>query len=131
MKRLTLLLTALFLLTLTAGARGKKKRQEPKPLSTIEMIIKVNDYWQQHHKPQVRSFWDEAAYHTGNMEAYRLLEVARWKNYSEDWARHNKWMGAQGPITRSGSTRPMVRDMTSCSSATGRFVSRPISISTN
>ena len=96
MKRLTLLLTALFLLTLTAGARGKKKRQEPKPLSTIEMIIKVNDYWQQHHKPQVRSFWDEAAYHTGNMEAYRLLEVARWKNYSEDWARHNKWMGAQG-----------------------------------
>jgi rhamnogalacturonyl hydrolase YesR len=29
------------------------------------------------------------------MEAYRLLEVARWKNYSEDWARHNQWMGAR------------------------------------
>jgi len=95
MKRLTLLLTALMLLSLTMEARSRKKRPEPKPLSTIDMIVKVNDYWQQHHKPQVRSFWDEAAYHTGNMEAYRLLEVARWKNYSEDWARHNQWMGAR------------------------------------
>ena len=97
MKKLSLLLLSLLLVSATADARMKKKRPEPKPeLSTIEMIVKVNDYWQQHHSPQVRSFWDEAAYHTGNMEAYRLLEVARWKNYSEDWARHNKWMGAQG-----------------------------------
>ena len=95
MKRITLLLTALMLLSLTTEAKSRKQRPEPKPLSTIDMIIKVNDYWQQHHKPQVRSFWDEAAYHTGNMEAYRLLEVARWKNYSEDWARHNQWMGAR------------------------------------
>ena len=95
MKRITLLLTTLLVLSLCAQARSRKQRPEPKPLSTIDMIIKVNDYWQQHHKPQVRSFWDEAAYHTGNMEAYRLLEVARWKNYSEDWARHNQWMGAR------------------------------------
>lgn len=97
MRKLSLLLLTLLLVVASADARSKKKRPEPKPqLSTIEMIVKVNDYWQQHHKPQVRSFWDEAAYHTGNMEAYRLLEVARWKNYSEDWARHNRWMGAQG-----------------------------------
>lgn len=96
MRKLSLLLLALFLVASSADARSKKKRQEPKPqLSTIEMIVKVNDYWQQHHRPQVRSFWDEAAYHTGNMEAYRLLEVARWKNYSEDWARYNRWMGAR------------------------------------
>jgi len=97
MKKLSLLLLTLLVIVASADARSRKKRPEPKPqLSTIEMIVKVNDYWQQHHKPQVRSFWDEAAYHTGNMEAYRLLEVARWKNYSEDWARHNRWMGAQG-----------------------------------
>ncbi|MBR1932478.1 MAG: DUF4861 family protein [Prevotella sp.] len=95
MKRITLLLTALLALSLTAQARARKKRPDPKPLSTIEIITKVNDYWQQHHSPLVRSFWDEAAYHTGNMEAYRLLEVARWRDYSETWARHNKWMGAQ------------------------------------
>lgn len=94
MKRTALLLTALLMLGLTVQARARKKRPEPQ-LPTIEIITKVNDYWQQHHSPLVRSFWDEAAYHTGNMEAYRLLEVARWKDYSETWARHNKWMGAQ------------------------------------
>ena len=97
MKRLTLLLLATLVLATSASARMRKKKPETiRQRPTIEIITQVNDYWQQHHKPQVRSFWDEAAYHTGNMEAYRLLGVARWKNYSEDWARHNKWMGAQG-----------------------------------
>jgi len=79
----------------TAEARSRKRKPEWQRQTTIEMITRVNDYWQQHHTHQVRSFWDEAAYHTGNMEAYRLLEVARWKNYSEDWARHNRWQGAR------------------------------------
>ena len=96
MKRLSLLLTALLLLALmTVQARSRRQRPEPKPLSTIEIITKVNDYWQQQHKPEVRSFWDEAAYHTGNMEAYRLLGVARWQAYSDAWARHNLWQGAR------------------------------------
>ena len=95
MKRLTLLLTVMLMLSLTAGARSRKKRPEPRELTTIEIITKVNDYWQQQHSPNVRSFWDEAAYHTGNMEAYKLLGVARWQAYSDAWARHNKWMGAQ------------------------------------
>jgi len=30
----------------------------------VEMIGKVNDYWQSHHKPETRAFWDNAAYHT-------------------------------------------------------------------
>ena len=96
MKRFTLLLSLLCVLgAASAAGKAKKKRQEPKPLSTIEMITKVNDYWQQHHSVEVRSFWDEAAYHTGNMEAYKLLGIARWQAYSDAWARHNKWMGAQ------------------------------------
>ena len=83
------------LLLIDGQARPRKKKAEPAPPPTIEIITKVNDYWQQHHSPQVRSFWDEAAYHTGNMEAYRLLGTARWLAYSDAWARHNKWMGAQ------------------------------------
>jgi len=94
MKKVTLLLTALFLLSL-AGIARPRKRVEPKPRKTVEIIQKVNDYWQQNHKPEVRSFWDEAAYHTGNMEAYKLLGVARWQAYSDAWARHNRWMGAR------------------------------------
>ena len=37
-----------------------------------KIIDKVNTYWQTHNKPEVRSFWDNAAYHTGNMESYFL-----------------------------------------------------------
>ena len=81
--------------TVTASARVRKKPTEPQTLNTIEMITRVNDYWQSNHSPLVRSFWDEAAYHTGNMEAYRLLGIARWYAYSDAWARHNRWMGAQ------------------------------------
>ena len=85
----------LFVFISSASARSRKKRPDPNPPSTIEIITKVNDYWQSSHSPKVRSFWDEAAYHTGNMEAYRLLGQARWLAYSDEWARHNKWMGAR------------------------------------
>ena len=95
MRRTTLLILSLLIISSAAEARSRKKRPEPRPLSTIEIITKVNDYWQENHSPKVRSFWDEAAYHTGNMEAYRLLGQARWLAYSDEWARHNKWMGAQ------------------------------------
>ena len=94
MKRLTMFLTLLCVLGTTIEARVPRKKVNPVP-PTIEIITKVNDYWQQHHKPEVRSFWDEAAYHTGNMEAYRLLGNARWLAYSDAWARHNRWMGAR------------------------------------
>ena len=94
MNRLLIAL-ALLLTALPSEAKRKKQPVAAKPVPTIDIITRVNDYWQQHHSPNVRSFWDEAAYHTGNMEAYRLLGTARWLAYSDAWARHNKWMGAQ------------------------------------
>ena len=93
MKKLTLLLIALAV-CFTADAKRKKK-VVPKPPSTIEIITKVNDQWQATHRPDVRSFWDDAAYHTGNMEAYKLLGNARWLAYSDAWARYNLWQGAR------------------------------------
>ena len=95
MKHFIILLVALLLMMPAAQARTRKRQmvQTPAP-STIEIIAKVNNYWQHTHKPQVRAFWDEAAYHTGNMEAYRLLGNAQWLDYSTTWARHNKWAGA-------------------------------------
>ena len=96
MKHITISLIALLLLTPAAHARTRKKQAvETVPPPTAEIIAKVNDYWQSTHKPQVRAFWDEAAYHTGNMEAYRLLGNAQWLDYSIAWARHNRWMGAR------------------------------------
>ena len=61
----------------------------------LDQIIKVNNYWQAHNTPYVRSFWDHAAYHTGNMEAYRLTGRADWYAYTDKWCRHNEWKGAK------------------------------------
>ena len=60
------------------------------------IITKVNNHWQQTNAPETRSFWDNAAYHTGNMEAYFLTGNEEWKNYSERWAEYNEWKGAKG-----------------------------------
>lgn len=61
----------------------------------VAIITKVNDYWQQREKPQQWAFWDIAAYHTGNMEAYQITGNPRYRQYSEDWAVHNAWQGAK------------------------------------
>ena len=58
------------------------------------IIDKVNTYWQSNNAPEVRAFWDNAAYHTGNMEAYFLTGNDAYREYSEKWAEHNQWKGA-------------------------------------
>ena len=59
------------------------------------IIDKVNSYWQSNNAPEVRAFWDNAAYHTGNMEAYFLTGNDAYREYSEKWAEHNQWKGAK------------------------------------
>jgi unsaturated rhamnogalacturonyl hydrolase len=65
------------------------------PAEVLAIIHKVNDYWQSKNVPQTRAFWDVAAYHTGNMEAYFLTKHEEYRKYSESWAEHNLWMGAK------------------------------------
>ena len=71
-----------------------------------DIIRKVNTYWQTNNPAEVRSFWDNAAYHTGNMETYKLFsneggkrkeEGAQMLDYSIRWAEHNQWKGATEP----------------------------------
>jgi len=40
----------------------------------LQMIDSVNTSFQQRYSALERSFWDVAAYHTGNMEAYFLTK---------------------------------------------------------
>lgn len=63
-------------------------------LKVRETISKVNDKWQREHNPETTPFWHVAAYHTGNMEAYKLTGNPEWLGYSEKWAEHNNWEGA-------------------------------------
>lgn len=59
-----------------------------------ELINRVNTYWQQNHKAEVRAHWHHAAYHTGNMEAYKVLKDEKQLDYSRRWAYYNNWSGA-------------------------------------
>lgn len=59
------------------------------------LICKVNNKWQTEHPAETRAFWDNAAYHTANMEAYSLIGDPEWRNYSEHWAEYNDWKGAK------------------------------------
>ncbi|MCE4553936.1 glycoside hydrolase family 88 protein [Pelomonas cellulosilytica] len=94
-KHVTSLLCALGLAL--AGCAEAPRRPEPAPqradvLATIE---RVNDYWQRRTPPEETAFWNVAAYHTGNIEAYRVTGLERYRRYSEAWAEHNHWMGAR------------------------------------
>ena len=73
------------------------------------IIRNVNNTWQQAHpapeyggtKKGLSAFWDNAVYHTGNMEAVRLFrsmsdadDAKKWYDYSFAWAERNNWCGA-------------------------------------
>ena len=64
------------------------------PTDVEQVIRKVNTYWQANNKAEVRAFWDNAAYHTGNVEVYKLLTDEPMLEYSQRWAEHNQWKGA-------------------------------------
>ena len=61
----------------------------------LEILERVNDYWQERHPEHGRAFWDNAAYHTGNMEAWKVTGKERWRRYSEAWSERNQWKGAK------------------------------------
>ena len=80
-------------LCLLAAAAVQAKQWTPDQVKKV--IRQVNTYWQQNNKAEVRSFWDNAAYHTGNIEVYKLLGDQQMLDYSIRWAEHNEWKGAK------------------------------------
>lgn len=68
------------------------KKSEKQILKTIE---KVNIKWQNSNPNPGNSFWDNAAYHTGNMEAYKVSNNSKFLEYSIQWAEQNQWQGAK------------------------------------
>jgi rhamnogalacturonyl hydrolase YesR len=81
-----------------AIASGCAIRPAPAGASKAEVLAGLhlaNGYWQRTNAPEKWSFWDVAAYHTGNMEAYLLTRHAPYRAYSTAWAEHNGWSGAR------------------------------------
>ncbi|MBL7737927.1 MAG: glycoside hydrolase family 88 protein [Chitinophagaceae bacterium] len=81
-----------------AGCTAQKRNVTAIPASksdVLSIIEKVNGYWQTQNPAHGRAFWDNAAYHTGNMEAYFITGKEEYRKYSEAWAEQNQWMGAK------------------------------------
>ncbi|MFD1768610.1 glycoside hydrolase family 88/105 protein [Sphingobacterium suaedae] len=88
------LVTCLGMSKLAVGQKFDKR-------AVLAQLHLVNGYWQQKHTPDVWAFWDQAAYHTGNIELYKLTKRQDYVAYSEAWATHNAWKGAKSDNPRS------------------------------
>ena len=49
----------------------------------VNIIDKVNSHWQETHANPGNAFWDNATYHTGNIEAYKVTGNEKYRLYSE------------------------------------------------
>jgi rhamnogalacturonyl hydrolase YesR len=83
------------LLAVSSCTSAKQTAKTGAKAVVLNSIDKVNTYWQTTNPVHGRAFWDNAAYHTGNMEAYALTKNETYKNYSEAWAVKNEWKGAK------------------------------------
>lgn len=91
------LMSLLAIIIFLAGCAAKKDKTFNANISKdsiLEIIDKVNTHWQQEHPQAGNAFWDNAAYHTGNMAAYAVTKNQAYKAYSEKWAQKNNWKGA-------------------------------------
>lgn len=92
MNRIHYLSFLLIIFFFSSCAAKKVVSQKEEVLSIIQQ---VNNYWQKNNPVHGRAFWDNAAYHTGNMEAYFVTKNPEYLKFSEDWAIHNEWKGAK------------------------------------
>lgn len=84
------------LFSVLIGCFGTEAQVIPAKEEVVEILERVNETWQKAHPEHGRAFWDNAAYHTGNIEAWKLTGRSDFKQYSLDWAEHNGWQGAKG-----------------------------------
>jgi unsaturated rhamnogalacturonyl hydrolase len=90
------LLILMAVLSTACSSHKKMQRSIGSSKEQVLVIIeKVNESWQDSNPPEASAFWDVAAYHTGNMEAYFLTKKETYRKYSEAWAEYNQWKGAK------------------------------------
>lgn len=88
-------IVVVLVLVLNSCSSSKQTTKAVSKETVLNIIDQANTYWQTTNPVHGRAFWDNAAYHTGNMEAYALTKKEAYKNYSEAWAIWNEWKGAK------------------------------------
>ncbi|WP_207421317.1 glycoside hydrolase family 88/105 protein [Desertivirga brevis] len=94
-KRALITICSVFILLFSACSVQRKTHVQSNKEEVLGIINKVNGYWQRSHPEPGRAFWDVAAYHTGNMEAFAATGNEDYRKYSEKWAEKNEWKGAK------------------------------------
>ncbi|MRX69551.1 Rhamnogalacturonyl hydrolase YesR [Flavobacterium resistens] len=96
-KSIFIVLTAVSVLAVGCKSSAVKQKTAIKESKkeVIAIIDKVNNRWQSTHPESGNSFWHVSAYHTGNMEAYKVTKNKKYLDYSMAWADKNQWMGAK------------------------------------
>ncbi len=91
------LLSLLLLLFYSCGSTNIKQASilSENKENVLKIINKVNIHWQESQPNPENAFWHVSAYHTGNMEAYKVTKNEKYLDYSLAWANKNKWMGAK------------------------------------
>ncbi|MDO3695334.1 glycoside hydrolase family 88 protein [Wenyingzhuangia sp. chi5] len=90
MKKLLLIFQLLLILVSCKSISKTHKEKE-----VVELIQKVNIHWIDTHTKHGNAFWNRAAYHTGNIEAYKVTKDDKFLIYSLEWAKNNEWKGAK------------------------------------
>jgi unsaturated rhamnogalacturonyl hydrolase len=93
-RKLTIFLSGL-LLSLGLSGCSTLPSREAERAEVIAAIDKANSYWMARTPAQEWAFWNVAAYHTGNLEAWRVTGNDRYLRYTQAWAEHNQWTGAK------------------------------------
>lgn len=81
------------LLTLFSACSILPKAKPEK--EAINLIKKVNNHWIDNHPNHGNAFWNRAAYHTGNIEAYKVVKKNKFLAYTTAWAEKNEYQGAK------------------------------------
>ena len=86
-----------FIFTLTACSTQAPSTGAALPAAeqVKQTLVLVNDYWQRQNPEPGWAFWEYAAYHTGNMEAYAVTGKQTYLDYSTRWGEKNQWKGAR------------------------------------
>ena len=96
-KSLLILTASIFVAVVSCKSTAVKQETAIKQSKkdVIAIIEKVNNHWQDTHSEPGNAFWHVSAYHTGNMEAYKITQNKKYLDYSLAWAEKNQWMGAK------------------------------------
>jgi rhamnogalacturonyl hydrolase YesR len=85
----------LIIVLLLFGLYGTSASAVPDKSEALDILIRVNNYWQDNNPEPGWAFWNYAAYHTGNIEAWRVSGIPDYLDYSIRWAEANEWKGAK------------------------------------